>query len=178
LGEFLALAPAHIEHTLRANRRPDSLYHAYNILRLDAQRAAIAQLYPMLEGQVAILSSGMFPADEAVILSKSLRQSDLYRPDQYACMLYPNRTLPGFLQKNNITAEQVAGSALVDAYYDIRQGLGFKKPPAGFGAFATDPYSHTPAGRGSRQPGMTGQVKEEILTRLGELVPARCVRSG
>ena len=35
--------------------------------------------------------------------------------------------------------------------------------------FPVDPYSHTPAGKGARQPGMTGQVKEEILTRLGEL---------
>ncbi|MCA9971308.1 MAG: hypothetical protein KC425_13880, partial [Anaerolineales bacterium] len=30
-------------------------------------------------------------------------------------------------------------------------------------------YSHTPFGSGARQPGMTGQVKEEILTRWGEL---------
>jgi hypothetical protein len=38
-----------------------------------------------------------------------------------------------------------------------------------YGAFPTDPYSHTPWGSGARQPGMTGQVKEEILTRWGEL---------
>jgi hypothetical protein len=287
LGDFLALAQAHIEHTLRANRRPDGLYHAYNILRLDTQRAAIDQLYPMLEGQVAILSSGMLTPNDAVTLLKSLRRSDLYRPDQHTYMLYPNRTLPGFLHKNNITADQVSDSALVaalsaaddrrliilddagiyhfngtfhqvddvarvltaltqepayaelvaverafildlfetvfdhrsytgrsgtffayeglgsiywhmvsklllaaqechtaavisgadpqvtaalaDAYYDIRQGLGFNKPPADYGAFPTDPYSHTPAGGRARQPGMTGQVKEEILTRLGEL---------
>jgi len=59
--------------------------------------------------------------------------------------------------------------ALTQAYYDIRQGLGFNKSPASYGAFPTDPYSHTPAGQGAKQPGMTGQVKEEILTRLGEL---------
>ena len=41
--------------------------------------------------------------------------------------------------------------------------------PAVYGAFPTDPYSHTPAGQGAKQPGMTGQVKEEILTRLTEL---------
>ena len=33
----------------------------------------------------------------------------------------------------------------------------------------TDPYSHTPGFAGVQQPGMTGQVKEEILTRWGEL---------
>ncbi len=241
----------------------------------------------MLEGQVAILSSGMLRPEEAVTLLKSLRHSDLYRADQHSYLLYPNRTLPGFLQKNNVTAEQVTGSALVAAltaagdqrlilldnagmyhfngtfrnaddvscvlaalaqepayielvaaertfildlfetvfnhrsftgrsgtffayeglgsiywhmvsklmlavqechaaaavggadpevtaalaaaYYDIRQGLGFNKSPQVYGAFPTDPYSHTPAGSGARQPGMTGQVKEEILTRLGEL---------
>ncbi|MEO0580571.1 MAG: hypothetical protein AAFZ58_17965, partial [Pseudomonadota bacterium] len=38
-----------------------------------------------------------------------------------------------------------------------------------FGAFPADPYSHTPKHAGARQPGMTGQVKEEVLTRFGEL---------
>jgi hypothetical protein len=38
-----------------------------------------------------------------------------------------------------------------------------------YGAFPLDPYSHTPAHAGAQQPGMTGEVKEEILTRLGEL---------
>ncbi|GIK39693.1 MAG: hypothetical protein BroJett011_35260 [Chloroflexota bacterium] len=287
LCDFLALAQTHFEHTLHTNRRPDNLYHAYNILRLDTHSAAVEHLYPMLEGQVAILSSGMLTPDDAVALLKSLRQSDLYRADQHSYMLYPNRTLPGFLQKNNVTTEQVAGSTLVAAltaagdqrllirdetgvyhfngtfrnaddvaqvladlaqeplyaglvaaeqtfildlfetvfghrsftgrsgtffafeglgsiywhmvsklllavqqchtaavtsgadpavtaalaaaYYDIRQGLGFNKSPQVYGAFPTDPYSHTPAGSGARQPGMTGQVKEEILTRLGEL---------
>jgi hypothetical protein len=61
----------------------------------------------------------------------------------------------------------VAG--LAGAYEDIRLGLGYCKTPDVYGAFPVDPYSHTPAGRGARQPGMTGQVKEEILTRLGEL---------
>ncbi len=58
---------------------------------------------------------------------------------------------------------------LVDAYEDVRLGLGYCKTPEVYGAFPVDPYSHTPAGRGARQPGMTGQVKEEVLTRLGEL---------
>jgi len=59
--------------------------------------------------------------------------------------------------------------ALAKAYGDIRKGLGFNKTPDLYGAFPTDPYSHTPAGQGAKQPGMTGQVKEEILTRLAEL---------
>ena len=32
-----------------------------------------------------------------------------------------------------------------------------------------DAYSHTPYKSGAKQPGMTGQVKEEIITRMGEL---------
>jgi hypothetical protein len=32
-----------------------------------------------------------------------------------------------------------------------------------------DPYSHTPAQGGARQPGLTGQVKEDFLCRMGEL---------
>jgi hypothetical protein len=59
--------------------------------------------------------------------------------------------------------------ALAAAYYDVRQGLSFNKTPSVYGAFPTDPYSHSPFGSGAKQPGMTGQVKEEILTRWGEL---------
>ena len=54
-------------------------------------------------------------------------------------------------------------------YYRVREGIGFNKTPAEYGAFPTDPYSHTPGHGGAQQPGMTGQVKEEILTRWGEL---------
>jgi hypothetical protein len=62
-----------------------------------------------------------------------------------------------------------ARDALVRAYFRIRGGLGPGRTVAEFGAFPTDPYSHTPARGGARQPGMTGQVKEEILARWGEL---------
>jgi hypothetical protein len=287
LREFLALAQRYVEHTLRANRRPDDMVHSYNILRMHEQGAAVDNLYLMLEGQVALLSSGMLAPQHALAVLRSLRHSDLYRPDQHSYMLYPHRQLPGFLQKNQVQAAAVADSALIAAltaandrrllirddagiyhfngsfrnaddvanaldalaqepayaplavaergfmldlfeaafdhraftgrsgtffayeglgsiywhmvsklllaaqecyqhavetgaeasvvaalaaaYYDIRQGLGFNKSPEEYGAFPTDPYSHTPMGSGARQPGMTGQVKEEILTRLGEL---------
>jgi hypothetical protein len=287
LQDFLDLAQRYVEQTLRANRREDGLYHAYNILRLGKGTAAIDHLYPMLEGQVAILSAGLLTPDETLALLQSLRRSDLYRADQHSYMLYPRRQLPGFRQKNNIPADKVAGSPLIRAltavadgrllardeagmlhfngrfrnandaarvldelaqeqnyaalvaadrafildlfeetfnhraftgrsgtffayeglgsiywhmvaklllaaqecyqqaikegaetavvdglaaaYYDIRAGLGFNKTPDVYGAFPTDPYSHTPWGNGARQPGMTGQVKEEILTRWGEL---------
>jgi hypothetical protein len=62
-----------------------------------------------------------------------------------------------------------AAAALAEIYHDVRDGLGFRKSPALQGAFPTDPYSHTPQHLGAQQPGMTGQVKEQVLTRFGEL---------
>ena len=51
------------------------------------------------------------------------------------------------------------------AYREVRNGLGYRKSAELYGAFPADPYSHTPLHSGAKQPGMTGQVKEEILTR-------------
>jgi len=278
---FLELAERYVEHSLRANKRSDNLYHAYNILHLKPGSATISYLYEMLEGQVAILSSGMLSGEESRLLLESLRNSKLYRADQHSYILYPNRDLPGFLEKNCVTPDQVTsldlvselvraqdkslivvdedgnyhfsghihnlkdvtralaalpeqyselvrrdgeklrilfedifhhseftgrsgtffayeglGSiywhmvsklllavqetilrtrsepstpALMDRYTDIRKGLSFNKTPDVYGAFPTDPYSHTPKGQGAKQPGMTGMVKEEILTRQMEL---------
>jgi hypothetical protein len=85
--------------------------------------------------------------------------------------------------QENLFAAEAAGdpqaARLAALYYEVRAGLGFNKTPAVYGAFPTDPYSHTPGHSGAQQPGMTGQVKEEILTRLGELgvrVARGCVR--
>jgi hypothetical protein len=60
-------------------------------------------------------------------------------------------------------------SKLCTHYYETSEGIGVHKSPSLYGAFPTDPYSHTPANKGAQQPGMTGQVKEDILSRLGEL---------
>jgi hypothetical protein len=54
-------------------------------------------------------------------------------------------------------------------YTGIYEGLGVHKSPLLFGAIPTDPYSHTPAFAGAQQPGMTGQVKEDFIARLGEM---------
>jgi hypothetical protein len=58
---------------------------------------------------------------------------------------------------------------LFDHYFEILAGIGAHKSPKLYGAFPTDPYSHTPGGKGAQQPGMTGQVKEDVLSRFGEL---------
>jgi hypothetical protein len=58
---------------------------------------------------------------------------------------------------------------LTQHFHEIGEGIGVHKSPALYGAFPTDPYSHTPWHRGAQQPGMTGQVKEDILARFGAL---------
>lgn len=58
---------------------------------------------------------------------------------------------------------------LADCYYEIRAGIGDYKTPDVYGAFPMDPYSHTPGHAGARQPGLTGQVKEDLICRMGEL---------
>ncbi|MCX7655944.1 MAG: hypothetical protein N2Z76_05425 [Treponemataceae bacterium] len=282
----------HIQFSIRHNKRPDGLYHAYNTLRLDSKGGMhIEYLDEMLEGQVAALSSNYLSDQEALDLFRALRQSRLFREDQYSYQLYPEKELPHFLAKNRVQPSDYQGiplikkmiehqdrrifsidikgighfhpsfrnssylekalhqlletkayertlieqsqhailslyektfnhrtftgrsgtfyayeglgsiywhmvsklllavqeqalraqtppirQALIEAYYDVRKGLGFNKTPAHYGAFPIDPYSHTPAGQGAKQPGMTGQVKEEILTRWGEL--GLCYREG
>ncbi len=283
LSAFLKLTQHYIEHSLRANRRSDHLYHSYNILHLGEKSATIGHLDEMLEGQVAILSSGLLSGDESLALLQSLRNSALYISSQNTYILYPDKKLPSFLSKNTLTFDHVkdlqlpavlvdaqdkslflrdqdgmyhfsgelhnakdvrhalivledqpqfaklvsterekiaalfedvfhhtkftgrsgtffayeglgsvywhmvsklilaaqetalryqhdaVSTGLVEKYHDLCAGLGFNKSPAAFGAFPTDPYSHTPKGHGARQPGMTGVVKEEILTRQAEV---------
>nr|BCB67685.1 beta-1,3-glucan phosphorylase [Euglena gracilis] len=278
--EFLQSALKFVDHTIRANKTPEGLYHSYNLLVLGPGSADIKHLYLMLEGQVCALSSGLITGQEAVEMLRHLRDSALYRADQDSYTLYPDREVPPFLARNVIPAPRLAlpglkfvldhglqsiayvdaegvgrfgdtlsnaddllaaldklqdshpgvdahraelaetfeavfdhkaftgrsgtmfsyeglgciywhmcaklalavselcaaaeGTAdhvaLRDKYYELRKGLGgFNKSPAVYGAFPADPYSHTPAHAGAKQPGMTGQVKEEILTRFAEL---------
>ena len=278
-------ARAFLEHTIRGNQRPDGLYHAYNLVAFGAGTAEIAHLAEMLEGQVAVLSAGYLSAEESLQVLNALRASALYRADQNSYLLYPNKELPGFLQKNRLPAAAPDESPLLRAlleagdrrivekdvrgdlhfnglfrnaadlnaalnelepqwqplveagrtqllelyervfkhkeftgrsgtffgyeglgsiywhmvsklllavqetcqravaqgadaatlqqlaaHFDaVMAGIGVHKPPPLYGAFPTDPYSHTPPGKGAQQPGMTGQVKEDILSRFGEL---------
>ncbi len=75
------------------------------------------------------------------------------------------------VQELSLAADEAGSPSpeLRDAYRRIRDGLGFRKTVDEYGAFPTDPYSHTPLHAGAQQPGMTGQVKEEILIRFAEL---------
>ncbi len=70
LTAFLDVLRGYIDHSLRANRRSDNLYHAYNVLHLSDGKASIGHMYEMLEGQVAILSSGMLSCAEFIDVTK------------------------------------------------------------------------------------------------------------
>ena len=74
-----------------------------------------------------------------------------------------------FNAKNNPLTSNDRIASIGNYYYKVRNGLSAAKTPKEYGAFPFDPYSHTPSHSGAQQPGMTGQVKEEILTRFGEL---------
>ena len=273
-----------IDHSIQYNQRKDGLYHAYNVLSFEDARVNIDPLYLMLEGQVAALSSGAIPPKEAVKVLETLFDSAVFRPDQNSFLLYPDRDLPGFLEKNQLPtagvtalplltalisegncqvieqdltgcyrfngdihngddlnhaldalieehgdkleiirkplqklhesvfnhkaftgrsggmfgfeglgsiywhmvsklmltvqenffaarsqADDATAKQLGDLYYRVREGIGFNKTPEDYGAFPTDPYSHTPKHIGAQQPGMTGQVKEEMMARFAEL---------
>ena len=73
-----------------------------------------------------------------------------------------------FYRALDAQADPVMLEALKAHYYEIRAGIGIHKSPELYGAFTTDAYSHTPENSGAQQPGMTGQVKEDILSRFGE----------
>ena len=283
--EFINITIKFLNHSIKSNKRSDGLYHAYNLITIHDSAVEISYLPEMLEGQVAILSSGALSTNENLEVLNNLRNSKLFRPDQYSYLLYPNKNLPGFLEKNNIHEKDVLGSKfltslveegnkqiivkdchggyhfnglfnninslvdeikklpekytdlvkkerdyvydlfekvfdhksftgrsgtfygyeglgsiywhmvsklqlavyevtskaikskgdkktigkLFDHYFEINEGIGVNKSPDLYGAFPTDPYSHTPFGRGAQQPGMTGQVKEDIISRFGEL---------
>ncbi|MEM9998016.1 MAG: hypothetical protein AAF809_09975, partial [Bacteroidota bacterium] len=102
-----------VDRTLRRNRRDDGMVHAYNLLRIESDRIGVRTLYPMLEGQVAALGAGALSPEATLEVVQALRRSDLYRPDQHTYMLYPNRDLPRFREKNVIPADAVAASPLL-----------------------------------------------------------------
>jgi DNA-binding GntR family transcriptional regulator len=71
-----------VDPSIAANRRPDDLYHAYNLARFDDPNAmGIRRLYEMLEGQVAALSSGRLDPEQGARLLEALRRSAMFRPD-------------------------------------------------------------------------------------------------
>ena len=70
----------------------------------------------MLEGQVAALSAKALTAEQSVAVLKSLFASDIYRPDAGTFMLYPDRALTGFMEKNILSEAAASATSL---YHDM-----------------------------------------------------------
>lgn len=104
VAELVDRALRLIDSSIRANRRPDGLYHAYNLLALspDGSAAGVERLPEMLEGQVAVLSAGLLSPAEALEVIAALFDSALYCPRRQSFTLYPDRPTPGFLERNVI----------------------------------------------------------------------------
>ncbi len=108
LHQFLNKVQTYIDASIAVNKRADGLYHAYNLISFGEGTLSVEHLYEMLEGQVAILSSGALAPAEAADLLDAMRCSALYREDQRSYMLYPNRRRPSFLDRNNLPAEALS----------------------------------------------------------------------
>ncbi|WFB37281.1 hypothetical protein P3T73_05845 [Kiritimatiellota bacterium B12222] len=107
------------EITLRANRRPDGMYHAYHVLTFPTpDTAGIKKLTLMLEGQVSILSSGILNSTEALDLLQALRQSPLYRKDQHSYLLYPDERPAPFMKKNQVCRSEAENIPLLKTLID------------------------------------------------------------
>ena len=120
LGEIVALCDrsiAHLDATIRANRRADGLFHSYNLIHFahSGDAATVEHLFEMLEGQVAALESGVLSPEERAEVLDALFASGMYREDQGTFMLYPVRTLPSFLDKNVVPDDAVESNELLEA---------------------------------------------------------------
>ncbi|NNK19198.1 MAG: hypothetical protein HKP49_08615, partial [Maribacter sp.] len=114
LLRFLEISKKYLDHSIDANKRDDNLYHAYNIMTVENDsEISISYLPEMLEGQVAVLSSGYISGEASLELLDALKSSPLFRPDQYSYILYPDKELPRFDVKNNIPSKKVEASALL-----------------------------------------------------------------
>ncbi|MGV6846136.1 MAG: hypothetical protein ACWA42_08430 [Lutibacter sp.] len=119
LLQFVQIALKYINHSIKANKRKDHLYHAYNLMTVkNKTEIEISYLPEMLEGQVGVLSSGYLNSEESLDLLNALKRSALFRPDQYSYLLYPNKELAGFESKNNIPFSLIKKSKLLQKFIE------------------------------------------------------------
>ncbi len=70
-------------------------------------------------------------------------------------------------QKSHVKGEDI--TQIYNAYNELLEGFIYRKSPKQCKAIPIEPYSHTSYNKNSEQPGMTGQVKESVIMRRGEL---------
>jgi hypothetical protein len=126
LRSFLETASQALENVLISNRRPDGLWHSYNVLDLrpDEKAMAIQRLPVMLEGQVAILSSSLLAPEDALSILEALPKSELRSQRHPTYLLYPDRELPRFEDLNRLPEQAVEDiPALADQVACGDQGI-------------------------------------------------------
>ena len=79
IQRLLKASLAFIDHTIRANKRTDNLFHAYNLMSVEGDGVSISHLSEMLEGQVAVLSAGALSPEEALEVLDALKISKLFQ---------------------------------------------------------------------------------------------------
>ena len=102
-----------VARSIRDNQREDGLFHAYNRLRVAGGSADVVVLDKMLEGQVAALSAKVLSAQECLQVLQALRESDLYTARQQSYLLYPEKTLTRFADKNQLSDADVQRAPLL-----------------------------------------------------------------
>ena len=113
IKDLTKLLLKYIDHSIESNKRKDKLYHAYNLLTIEKDKLSISYLPEMLEGQVAVLSSGYLNSKQNLEVLDALKASKLFRDDQYSYILYPDKDLGLFLDKNNIPNSKINESNLL-----------------------------------------------------------------
>ena len=96
-----------VERSIKMNKRDDGLYHSYNTVKITGDGMEIVYLQEMLEGQVAVLSSDLLTPAEAQTVVEALQKSRMYETRQNTFMLYPNKELPSFQNKNCVKENDV-----------------------------------------------------------------------
>ncbi|MGA0845132.1 MAG: hypothetical protein ACO3RV_01205, partial [Luteolibacter sp.] len=109
-----------LDATLHQNRRDDSLWHSYHVLVIDAKnrRMKLRNLPLMLEGQVAILSSGILSPSEGAELLEALERSDLRSEYHQSYLLYPDREPTPFLEINRVDTDAALEIPLIRQLVD------------------------------------------------------------
>ena len=113
LVAFLDLAQQYVEHSLRANKRKDQpvpcLQHPASRERIVPPSAGWMKCW---KARLRFFHRDAIGVKVALASGKPAAKR-LYRPDQHSYILYPDRDLPGFLEKNCLTPDQVNGLNLV-----------------------------------------------------------------
>ena len=96
LKAFSELVLKYLDHTIAANKRNDNMYHTYNLMSVEnGEEVTLGYLEEMLEGQVAVLSSGKLTHSECLEVMDALKASSLFREDQFSYILYiPTKNCP------------------------------------------------------------------------------------